>query len=59
MKSPHAAAEDEQFGAFFAEAIKFGGFESGGLAENPCDDARFDRLIADGVEWWLVHFVIS
>ena len=54
-----AAAEDEQFRAFCAEAFEFGGFEGGGLAENPGDDARFDRLVADGVEWGVVHFRIE
>ena len=57
VEGAHAAAEDEQFGALFAEAFKFGGLEGGGLAEDPGDDARLDGFVADGVEWGWWFFV--
>ena len=57
VERPHAAAEDEEFGALFAKAFEFGSFKGRGLAEHPGDDARFDGCVADGVEWGWSVFV--
>jgi hypothetical protein len=57
VEGAHAAAEDEEFGALFAEALELRGLEGGGLAEDPGDDARLDGFVADGLEWRWWFFV--
>jgi hypothetical protein len=57
VEGEHAAVENVELGALFAEAFEFRGLEGGGLAEDPGDDARLDGFVADGVEWGWRFFV--
>ena len=55
MQCKDAAAEDHPFRALFAEAGEFVGLEGGAFAENPGNDARFQRFVSVRGEVGIVH----